>query len=63
MSTLLVPPMCAFASSVILIPDFRFYMIMFPLMSGYACSPVARIPFKAEALIVFRQINGEEHVV
>jgi len=32
-------------------------------MSGEACSPVARIPFWAEALIVLRQIRGDEQVV
>jgi hypothetical protein len=63
MSTLLVPPICAFAKSVIFMPDFRFFKITLPLISGSAYSPDATIPFQADALIVLRQISGAEQVV
>jgi len=44
-------------------PDFRFFKITLPLISGSAYSPDATIPFQAEALMVLRQISGAEQVV
>ena len=44
-------------------PDFRFFNITLPLISGSAYSPDATIPFQADTLIVLRQISGAEQVV
>lgn len=43
-SSFVVPPMCATADSVNLIPAFLLDLIMFPLMSGSQYSPVHKIP-------------------